>query len=183
MAENAASIYGLLMKPRDFRFTRTYRRLVEGKNINRTSLLATDYLNHFNEVVMLLEMAPDMPEILEDARDWQPRTYCEHFTDSTFSDRQLAVWAYENAPKVVIGPFEQLVARVDKYILEAIEDISAASADLPPEHLRLLVNERLTLIKRLLEKIASIINGAAPPNTQAEIDALINADLADRSDV
>ncbi|MEQ8708371.1 MAG: hypothetical protein RIC36_05225 [Rhodospirillales bacterium] len=163
------------MKPRDFRFTRTYRRLVEGKNINRTSLLATDYLNHFNEVVMLLEMAPDMPEILEDARDWQPRTYCEHFNESTFSDRQLAVWAYENAPKVVIGPFEQLVDRVNGAIVQAIEDIGAASATLPPEHLRLLVNDRLALIKRLLEKIASIINGARPPNTQAEIDALINA--------
>lgn len=183
MAGKAAAIYGRLMKRSDFRFTRTYRRLVEGKNINRTSLLATDYLNHFNEVVMLLEMAPDMPEILEDARDWQPRTYCEHFTDSTFSDRQLAVWAYENAPKVVIGPFEQLVARVNNCILQAIEEISAASAELPPEHLRLLVNERLTLIKRLLEKIGSIINGAAPPNTQAEIDALINSDLPDRSDV
>lgn len=163
------------MKPMDIRFTRTYRKLVEGTNINRTSLLATDYLNHFNEVVMLLEMAPDMPEILEDAREWCPASYCQHFEQSTFSDARLAIWAYENAPAIVIGPFEQLVDRVDKTILEAIDEIEAKAATLPPEHLRLVVNDRLETIKRLLEKIASIINGATPPNTQAEIDALINS--------
>lgn len=31
-------------------------------NINPRTGLATDYLNHFNEAVMLLEMVPDMPE-------------------------------------------------------------------------------------------------------------------------
>ena len=45
-------------------------RLVRGKNINETSLLATDYLNHFNEIIMLLDMIPSMPECLEDARGW-----------------------------------------------------------------------------------------------------------------
>src|SRR3546814_196200 len=48
------------------RLTRTYRRLVRGTNINATSLLATDYLNHFNEVVMVLELVPDMPERSEE---------------------------------------------------------------------------------------------------------------------
>lgn len=35
-------------------------------NINPRTGLATDYLNHFNEAVMLLEMIPDMPECAED---------------------------------------------------------------------------------------------------------------------
>ena len=30
-------------------------------NINPRTGLATDYLNHFNEAIMLLEMIPDMP--------------------------------------------------------------------------------------------------------------------------
>ena len=44
--------------------TRTYRRLVEGSTINGTTLLSTDYLNHFNEFVMLLDLIPDMPDHL-----------------------------------------------------------------------------------------------------------------------
>src|SRR3546814_1723486 len=43
-------------------YTGTYRLLVRGKNINQNTLLATDYLNHFNEIIMLLEMLPSMPE-------------------------------------------------------------------------------------------------------------------------
>ena len=79
------------------RLTRTYRRLVKGTNINETSLLATDY-QIINEIVMILELVPDMPEMIEDAQDWKPATYIEHFEASTFSDKDLAVWAYENAP-------------------------------------------------------------------------------------
>jgi hypothetical protein len=41
-------------------------------NINPRTGLATDYLNHFNEAVMLLEMVPDMPECAEDFLTWSP---------------------------------------------------------------------------------------------------------------
>ena len=37
-------------------------------NLDSDTLLATDYLNHFNEIVMLLEMVPDMPEIMEEVK-------------------------------------------------------------------------------------------------------------------
>ena len=48
-------------------------------NINPRTGLATDYLNHFNEAIMLLEMVPDMPECAEDFLSWQPLSYAEHF--------------------------------------------------------------------------------------------------------
>lgn len=54
--------------------TADWRQRVEGTNICDASLLATDYLNHFNEVVMLIGMIPDMPECLDDAREWRPKT-------------------------------------------------------------------------------------------------------------
>ena len=44
-------------------------------NINPSTGLATDYLNHFNEVVMLMEMLPDMPDCAEDVLEWQPLDY------------------------------------------------------------------------------------------------------------
>ena len=66
-------------------------------NINPRTGLATDYLNHFNQAVMLLDMIPDMPECAEDFLQWQPLSYAEHFTASNFKARDLAISAYETA--------------------------------------------------------------------------------------
>ena len=45
---------------------------LEGSNVSPQTFLATDYLNHFNEVVMLLGMLGDMPEMFEDIAAWRP---------------------------------------------------------------------------------------------------------------
>src|SRR5579863_2087796 len=66
-------------------------------NINPRTGLATDYLNHFNEAIMLLEMVPDMPECAEDFLNWQPLSYAEHFTASNFKGKALAIEAYDTA--------------------------------------------------------------------------------------
>src|SRR5499433_3080016 len=66
-------------------------------NINPQTGLATDYLNHFNEAIMLLEMIPDIPECAEDFLVWSPLSYAEHFTASNFAARDLAISAYESA--------------------------------------------------------------------------------------
>ena len=62
-------------------------------NLDSETLLATDYLNHFNEIVMLLEMVPDMPEIMDEVKAWKPKAYVDHFRDSTIADRDLAIEA------------------------------------------------------------------------------------------
>ena len=58
--------------------------LLRAANINPRTGLATDYLNHFNEAIMLLEMVPDLPECADDFLEWQPLSYAEHFTASNF---------------------------------------------------------------------------------------------------
>jgi hypothetical protein len=50
------------------------RTRIAGTNINAQTLLATDYLNHFNEIAMLLEMVPDMNDMLDEAKAWQPKS-------------------------------------------------------------------------------------------------------------
>ena len=73
-------------------------------NINPRTGLATDYLNHFNEAIMLLEMIPDMPECAEDFLGWQPLSYSEHFTASNFKARDLAIEAYDALHALLIQP-------------------------------------------------------------------------------
>src|SRR5215813_15225223 len=66
-------------------------------NINPNTGLATDYLNHFNEAIMLLDLVATMPECLTDLMAWAPMSYEEHFASSRFKDRGLAVAAYQAA--------------------------------------------------------------------------------------
>src|SRR5438067_11379030 len=66
-------------------------------NINPKTGLATDYLNHFNEAIMMLEMVPELPDCIQDLAAWQPLSYTEHFAASSFKDRELAIAAYDLA--------------------------------------------------------------------------------------
>src|SRR5229473_3994602 len=77
-------------------------------NINPRTGLATDYLNHFNEAIMLLEMIPDIPECAEDFLAWTPLSYAEHFWASNFKARDLAIEAYESADAKVRTEFDNL---------------------------------------------------------------------------
>ncbi len=77
-------------------------------NVNPHTGLATDYLNHFNEAVMLLELIPDMPECIEDFLAWQPRGYREHFETSDFAGREVAIAAYEAAEPALRTEFDRL---------------------------------------------------------------------------
>ena len=88
-------------------------------NINPRTGLATDYLNHFNEAVMLLEMVPDMPECAEDFLTWTPLSYAEHFWASNFKARDLAIEAYESADPKVRADFDNLTASMTS-ILTAV---------------------------------------------------------------
>src|ERR1700732_1289145 len=88
-------------------------------NINPRTGLATDYLNHFNEAVMLLEMIPDMPECVDDFLGWTPLSYSDHFTASNFKARDLAIEAYRSADAVIRAEFDNLTGAMTS-ILTAV---------------------------------------------------------------
>lgn len=97
-------------------------------NINPDSFLATDYLNHFNEIVMLLEMALDMPDLMEEAAGWRPASYVEHFQDSGFVARDLVIKAWGMAPPGVRTRFESAVSQLDSLILSVLDVLMKAGA-------------------------------------------------------
>ena len=68
-------------------------------NLDEQAVLATDYLNHFNEIVMLLHMVPDMPNVLEEAKAWPLFSYKEHFEQSRFSAKETAINPYDHLPE------------------------------------------------------------------------------------
>jgi hypothetical protein len=90
-------------------------------NINPNTGLATDYLNHFNEAIMLLDLVATVPECLEDLRAWGPMSYQDHFHGSRFKDRELAVAAYNAADPIARADLEKLA--------DAMTDILLATRD------------------------------------------------------
>ena len=153
--------------------TMAMRERVQGTNINEQTLLATDYLNHFNEVVMLLEMIVDMPDLLDEAAAWQPKSYQDHFRESTFSDAALAVEAYDHVPERYKQPFEKTVGQLNTLIRTSIEriqsDLENGTTDLARENAAALSQ----VIQRLQDVAGGIIHGSEHTVDQSEIDAML----------
>ena len=154
-------------------FPRTLRLLVQGKNIHQDTLLATDYLNHFNEIVMLLELVADMPDCLEDALEWQPKRYEDHFSESSFQDKALAILAYENAPRRYREPFDQLVAQMDATVVSALARLKNAAEAGDTQQMHLLVSRVTSKLQRFVDVASAVIHGRVETSGQAEIDDLL----------
>jgi hypothetical protein len=137
-------------------------------NINPRTGLATDYLNHFNEAIMLLEMIPDMPECSEDFLAWQPLTYSEHFTASNFKARDLAIEAYQAADTNIRAEFDKLTGAMTS-ILTAV---GAAMRDARQDKTRAILAEQATgWVKPLVAQAGGIINGSG---AEADVDFIMN---------
>lgn len=151
-----------------------FRPRVKGTNIDEQTLLATDYLNHFNEIVMLFDMIPDMPELLEDCKAWQPRSYEDHFRQSTFSDRDLAVEAYGKVPSRFRIPFEETIRQINSLILSSIDRLDAdIAAGLDAETLRHTCSSVSRAAQVLMDHASAIIHGSHHIMDQDEIDRMI----------
>jgi hypothetical protein len=125
-------------------------------NINPRTGLATDYLNHFNEAVMLLEMIPDMPECAEDFLTWKPLSYAEHFTASNFKARDLAIEAYNTANTRIRTDFDNITSAITS-ILSAV---SEAMREARQDKTRARLAEQATgWVKPLVVQAGGVING------------------------
>lgn len=137
-------------------------------NVHPGSRLATDYLNHFNEVAMLLDMLGDMPDMAADVLDWRPRDYCAHFEATGFRDRAIVVAAYHGADPNVRARFDAACAGAEAEVLAVQARLQADPG---------AVGFAAEAAARLYASIAqadAVIHGRADANAagQAAADAL-----------
>jgi hypothetical protein len=136
-------------------------------NVNPRTGLATDYLNHFNEAIMLLEMIPDMPECVEDFLTWQPRTYREHFEASNLKAQGLIIQAYEEAETALRVEFDRVVDAMTEILIA----VSTAMRDTTQDKTRAILAEQTTgWIKPLLTLAGGLIHGSPD---QADVDRIM----------
>lgn len=88
-------------------------------NVSPVTGLSTDYLNHFGEAIMLLDLAPQAPEYRSELNRWRPQTYREYFAASQLGHRHLSIAAYENADTLARREFDTLCTRMNALILTA----------------------------------------------------------------
>lgn len=156
---------------------------LQGTNIHPTSLLATDYLNHFNEVMMLLEMAIDMPDMLEDAADWKPKTYVQHYQDSQLGEKDLAIEAYAASAPQYREPFDALVGELNEMVLSTVEKANKAKDDPEPQVLVSLLESNIPKLRKTAESIAAVVNGASDVGGQRGADDVIADDTISQDDL
>jgi len=157
----------------------SWAQRLQGTNFNATALLVTDYLSHFNEVIMLIEMLPDMPDMPEDVPAWERKSYQQHFADSEFKDRNLAVEAYDFAPERVLSQFEALVAYLDGNLWKIQNRLRDLDPDAP------LADDIATTVKklhRLVGMISCVVTGSGGKVTEQEVTTSSDTDQSSAQD-
>ena len=131
---------------------------LEHANINPKTKLATDYLNHFNEVIMLIDMLDMMPECADDVLQWHPKSYQQHFDDSGFAEKDLAIAAYNHAPKAIRQSFDRTVAEIDVIIfrVQAMLREPSSCEGRPSNTLSIILANEL---RPLMDRASGIVNG------------------------
>ena len=154
---------------------------LDGTNINPATGLATDYLNHFNEAIMLLEMLPMAPDCKDDLLAWRPMSYPEHFAASNFKHRDLAITAYEQADPLFRRQLDQIADQMNQILTEARDGLQG---ELSHDTIRILAEATAHWLKPLVARAGAVINGelaAALPSAEAApqdaIDALFDQEV------
>jgi hypothetical protein len=96
--------------------------------VNPTSGLANDYLNVFNEIMLLLEFLPTMPEMTDEALAWQPRSYRDYFSQSTLPDARHALQAYDSVDPELRSSFESVLSRLNELVTQAQRRVAEESS-------------------------------------------------------
>jgi hypothetical protein len=145
-----------------------------GPKINPATGLSTDYLNHFTEAVMLLEMVGSLPQCLGDLDAWQPKTYPEHFKASRFSNREAIVAAYQVTDSAARATLDRITALLNAQVMRTRELVRWHAGTPEVEAVACRAAARL---RPLISLAASVINGTAVESSdwqgpQAAIDAM-----------
>jgi len=144
-----------------------FRAKALGTNVNAVSLLATDYLNHFNEALMLAEMLSDMPDMVDEFANWSPKHYKDHFKESGIADRDLAIEAYDICPVEYRDPFESTISKLNRQLTllqsTLLKDKEALEAGEKSE----FIVSKCMLIRTLIDRAGGIINGQLAQTAQA----------------
>jgi hypothetical protein len=141
--------------------------------------LSNDYLNHYSEALMLIELASSQPECLSDLMDWRPLDYRAYFAASPLRRADAALAAYEALPEERRAAFDALTGAMDKLAMSAILALQPPCAG---TRAALVAELTLPAFHGLIGRAASFLNsggrdlgaGGEVEQAQAAVDRLLD---------
>ena len=141
--------------------------------VNPASGLANDYLNLFNEIVMLIEQLPTMPELIDDILRWRPISYQDYFARSILPGRATAIEAYAALDAGFRRDFEAVVADLDRRAVGAVVAIRRqykATSIVSPDSMGQLCSRAGENLREVLVKATNLVNYGTRVAQESEQD-------------
>jgi len=151
-----------------------FQQRVAGTNIDPRSLLCTDYFNHFNEVVMMLAMVGDMPDMLEDIDKWDYKTYREHFMESGLGFAPLAIECFEVAPAELRERFEKIATQMSMLIVETRIKLRQALEAGEMGRFADMAQLHSMELQGMIDDGAAVVHGYSSSMDQSKVDAMFD---------
>jgi hypothetical protein len=138
--------------------------------INPASGLANDYLNLFNEIVMLVEQLPNVPELIDDIMAWRPKSYLDYFEASTLPGSAAALAAFKQLDPRSRRDFEVIIEDLDRRAVGSVAAVRRkfkAHNDDHGESLAIICERAGANIREALDKATMLVNHGTVAGTDA----------------
>ena len=130
--------------------------------VNPASGIANDYLNHFNEVLLLIENLPTLlPEMLDELLEWRPVTYREYFAKSLLPGSARALEIYEGLDEGFRRDFECIIDGVNAMATASIDVIRAhrgPDGEVDPSRVSDFCENASCAIRSALNRASDLVN-------------------------
>lgn len=146
--------------------------------VNPQSGIANDYLNHFNEILLLIENLPALlPEMVEEILAWKPVSYVEYFQNSPLPGSKETLEIYYGLDESFRRDFEYMIELLDKIVLHSISIVAQnrlPDGTINPDGIGEICERLASSMRVVLDRTADLVNfGYAPPLERPQ-------DMADR---
>jgi hypothetical protein len=146
--------------------------------VNPVSGLANDYLNIFNEIVMMIDLLPQAPALAEDIEGWRPVSYSDYFADSPLPGRHRALAAYEAlepSTRTLFDKTSRDLARLARGACVTVIDIARRDQFDGPALARACA-DAAECIRDVLDRLTQIVNHGeiANDDVQARADRIFS---------
>ncbi len=143
--------------------------------VNPCSGIANDFLNQYNEILLLVENLPVLlPEMIEDLLAWKPRKYEEYFQSSPLAGGHLAIEIYRALDGAFKEKFEAQIAKLNVLASKAIIVIGTerhGSDEMRAQDIEVFCEEISAKLRAEIEKAVDLVNHGleVPPETSQEM--------------
>ncbi len=150
--------------------------------VNPASGIANDYLNQYNEILLLVENMPILlPDMIDDLLSWKPKTYKDYFDSSPLPGSQSAIYIYQALTSAFREKFESHIEGINTFANTAISVIGIQrdqSEELFPQYIEEFCEQISKTLRTEIEKANDIVNhglGLPPETSQEMADRLMQA--------